>query len=117
VRDLVPLRHPLLCEADVAVQCFGILQFPLAALLVLRLGFLHDVVDPLFRHHLRQELCVVGNVQELHLLCHHASEEILRKRLVFWCDISLRIFSATRLVCQRARLSLCPSLPLSIAKK
>jgi hypothetical protein len=65
---LVPLGDPLLCHADVEAQRLGVLEFRLAALIVERDGLLGNVVDPLLRHRLREELHIVGDVQDLHLL-------------------------------------------------
>ena len=45
------------------------------------------------------------------------AEDVLRKRFVFRCDLSPRIFSVKKLVCQRARSTFYPGLKLLIARK
>mmetsp|Transcript_9344 Transcript_9344/g.25350 ORF Transcript_9344/g.25350 Transcript_9344/m.25350 type:complete len:448 (+) Transcript_9344:1826-3169(+) len=70
--NVAPLGEPLLCQADIPLQGLGILHLRLPTLQILRHGLPHDFVDPLLSHGLRQELCVVLDVQDLHLLCHHS---------------------------------------------
>mmetsp|Transcript_117491 Transcript_117491/g.339652 ORF Transcript_117491/g.339652 Transcript_117491/m.339652 type:complete len:323 (+) Transcript_117491:784-1752(+) len=66
--DVVALRQPLLCEADISLQDLSVLDYDAPPLLVLGHRFFHDVVDPLFAHRLRQKLHVVIDVEHLHLV-------------------------------------------------
>mmetsp|Transcript_29152 Transcript_29152/g.73634 ORF Transcript_29152/g.73634 Transcript_29152/m.73634 type:complete len:430 (-) Transcript_29152:945-2234(-) len=80
---MVPLGHTLLRQANVPLQRFGVFHLRFAALHVLGHDVSHNVVDPPLGDRLCQELSIILDVQDLHLLSHpacsrHPAEAALR---------------------------------------